>query len=87
MKSILILNINIKQECIPVGCVPFDLVAATRCQYQGISVSLYGGLSLSPVVSQSPPGGLSLHVRGGLGLPLEVEGLGPPQGGLSLPMG
>ena len=24
-----------KQECIPVGCVPTAVVAATRCQYQG----------------------------------------------------
>ena len=26
---------QLKQECIPVGCIPTAAVAATRCQYQG----------------------------------------------------
>ena len=26
----------VKQECIPVGCLPTAAVAATRCQYQGV---------------------------------------------------
>ena len=30
-----VVNIILKQECIPVGCVPTAAVAATRCQYQG----------------------------------------------------
>ena len=32
------LQLNYKQECIPVECVPAAAVAATRCQYQGVQV-------------------------------------------------
>ena len=35
--------IDMKQECIPVGCVPTAAVAATTCQYFGVSVQ---GVSL-----------------------------------------
>ena len=35
MMHIMMSQTSVKQECIPVGCVPTAAVVATRCQYQG----------------------------------------------------
>ena len=44
---------NIKQGCIPVGCVPITSVVATRCQYLGGGVCLQGSLPYTPFSRQA----------------------------------
>ena len=44
----------LKQECIPVGCVPTAAVAATRCQSEG-GVSIQGVSIQRGVSIQIPP--------------------------------
>ena len=43
---------RIKQECIPVGCVPPASVAATRCQYWGVGIPI--PWDHSPPLDHSP---------------------------------
>ena len=41
-------NFSFKQECIPVRCVSTAVVAATRCQYRGVSALKWVGLPQPP---------------------------------------
>ena len=68
--------IDMKKECIPVGCVPTAAVAATTCQYFGVSVR---GVSLLCRGGVCPEG---VSVQRGVLCP---DGGLCPEGGLHTP--
>ena len=80
------ININIKQECIPVRCTPSASVVTTRCQYQGVPVSRQGSRSPFRGVQASSGGSQSLYRRVLVSLSV-VWSHSPFKGGLSLPPG